>query len=101
MWGIYMEFQYKEYNHVATDEELIQDMKRVSIEKGTANLSMKDYKENGKYNCSTISRRFGTWNNALINAGISITQQYWTELDLYENLENVWRKKVLNRVGKT
>ena len=88
-----MNFEYLEYNKRATDEELIEDMKRVSCEHDFPAMSMREYSQYGRFDCSTITRRFGTWNNALTRAQIEIKNQFWTEEELFENLERAWVTK--------
>ena len=88
-----MKFEYHSYNERATDEELLSDMKRVFDEKRLKSLTMNSYSKYGKYDCSTIIRRFGSWNAALRKLNIPINQQFWTEEQLFENIENVWIKK--------
>lgn len=56
-------------------------------------MTMREYREHGKYDTSTISRRFGTWNKALQKANIGVSQQFWTVEQLFENIEKVWKKK--------
>ena len=87
-----MKYEFKEYNYTPTDEEIIEDLKRVAAQNSFVRLTIYEYEKSGKYNSSTVLRRFGTWNEALIKAGISITQQFWTEEQLFENIECVWRK---------
>lgn len=48
-----------------TKDELVQDMKKVSKEVNRLPRS-NDYKKLGSYNKNTISRRFGSWNKALL-----------------------------------
>ncbi len=89
-----MKFEFIEYNNrKVSDDELLNDMKRVVTEYKLDSLTQSKYTLYGKYDCSTIIRRFGTWNNGLIKAGISVTQQFWTEEELFLNIENVWIKK--------
>ena len=85
-----MKFEFIEYNNrKVSDDELLNDMKRVVTEYKLDSLTQSKYTLYGKYDCSTIIRRFGTWNNVLIKAGISVTQQFWTEEELFLNIENV------------
>jgi len=56
-------------------------------------MTMREYREHGKYDTSTISRRFCTWNKALQKANIGVSQQFWTVEQLFENIEKVWKKK--------
>ncbi|MBQ3166297.1 MAG: HNH endonuclease [Clostridia bacterium] len=88
-----MKFEYLEYNKRVTDEELIEDMKRVSHEYNFSSMSMREYSQYGRFDCSTISRRFGTWNDALAIARIGVKNKFWTEEELFENLEYVWVMK--------
>ncbi len=88
-----MKFEYTEYRKKASDEELLNDLRRVALENRLDSISMNEYNHYGKYDCSTISRRFVTWNNALQLANIQIKNRVWTEQELFDNLENVWIKK--------
>ena len=92
-----MKFEYTEYHKRASDEELLDDLKRVSLENRLDSMSMNEYAKYGNFDCSTIIRRFGTWNNALQLANIEIKNRAWTEQELFDNLENVWIKKVVNQ----
>lgn len=54
---------------------------------------MVEYDKMGKYHSSTISRRFGTWNSALLIAGIGVRNQQWNEEELFSNIQEVWVAK--------
>ena len=88
-----MKFEYRAYNESASDEELLSDLKRVFDICKTGNLTMQQYSTYGKYDCSTIIRRFETWNKALEKVEIPLTQKFWTEEELFENIEKVWIQK--------
>ena len=88
-----MKYEYIAYNESASDDELLSDLKRVCTQCNTGSLTMKQYSSYGKYDCSTILRRFETWNKSLEKAGIPLTQQFWTEENLFENIENAWIRK--------
>lgn len=88
-----MKFEYNEYHHSVSDGELIEDMKRVFNSFHLDKLTQKEYSLHGRFDCSTVIRHFGSWNNALSEANISIIQQFWSEEDLFRNLESVWIKK--------
>ena len=88
-----MKYEYIAYHESVSNEELLSDLKRVFEICNSGSLTMKQYSSNGKYDCSTFLRRFETWNKALDKANIPLAQQFWTEYDLFENLENVWEKK--------
>lgn len=88
-----MKYEYVAYHESVADEELLSDLKRVFEICNTGSVTMKQYSTYGQYNCSTFLRRFETWNKALDKANIPLTQQFWTEEDLFENIENAWVKK--------
>ncbi len=88
-----MEFKYKEYNKQVTDDELISDLKRVIKKQNLESLSMREYCLYGTFDSSTITRRFGTWNNALTLAGIELKNRQFTEKELFDNIERVWIAK--------
>ena len=88
-----MKFEYQEYNQKATDDELIDDVKRVAREHGLSSLSMHEYNTYGSFDNSTIIRRFGTWNHALELAGLEYRNRFYTELELFNNLQHVWIAK--------
>lgn len=88
-----MKFVYQAYHSDITNEDLIKDLQRIRDKLGNKSLSMAEYDKNGQYNSSTISRRFGTWNDALRTAGIDLRNEFWEEIDLFNNLETVWIAK--------
>ena len=65
-------FQYTPpKNNPVSSDDLLNDVRLVSGKIAQKKLSMKTYIENsGKYDPSTILRRFGTWNKALSKAGL-------------------------------
>lgn len=69
-----MEFVLNEYHHNVSDEELLNDLRRVAELLKTDNLSISQYQNHGKYNPSTISRRFGSWRKSIKKAGLSLTK---------------------------
>lgn len=66
-----MEFKLNDYHRNVSDEELLQDLKRVSRELKKDSLTVGEYNKKGKYCKDTISRRFGRWTDALRKAGLS------------------------------
>jgi hypothetical protein len=76
-----------------SDAELLTDLKRVSEILNTLMVSMPKYNEHGKYDNTTVARRFGTWNNALIKAGLAISNETNIPDDrLFENLLILWQR---------
>jgi len=58
-----------------SSEEILADMRRAAGLAGTTVLSQKRYSEFGKYDPTTASRRFGTWNKAVVAAGLEIANE--------------------------
>lgn len=66
-----MKFVLNDYHRNLTDDELLEDIKRVHSIVGNNSLSQVQYKQYGKYGLNTFRRRFGGWNNALMLCGIA------------------------------
>jgi hypothetical protein len=88
-------FQYSPPKNIPkSSEELINDLQLVSKNLKVEKLSQKLYTEHGKYDCSTYIRRFGSWNKALIIAGLKLSNIInYSDEDLFENILNLWQKK--------
>lgn len=65
-----MEFKLNEYHRNISDQELLNDIKRVSNLLNTKVLSRDAYNKYGKYSRTTIERRFGSWKIALEKIGL-------------------------------
>jgi hypothetical protein len=73
------------------DETLLADLRRVATEFGNGNVTMHLFDKHGKCNSTTLKRRFGSWNEALILAGLPVNNTLnIPDLVLFENLERVW-----------
>lgn len=84
-------FQLERVRAPVSDEELISDMRRVAERAGTNAVSFRLYSESRNYHPSTVALRFGTWNKALIAAGLEITSERdITDERLFENLMRLW-----------
>lgn len=93
-----MEFILNEYHRNVPNEELLEDIKRVSKKLGKISITQIDYKNaGGKYSRDTISRRFGGWINAIQKAGLSPSQSQInrtgvSEDEIIEDLKSVAKK---------
>ena len=86
-----MEFKLAEYHNTKIeDDDLLDDMKSVIKKISVSSLTMAEYDANGKYNSSTIIRRFGTWNKALSLIGVELNNRHFSEEELLSNIEKVW-----------
>jgi len=57
------------------DAAVLEDMRRVASEFGGGLLSSRLYQSHGQYSHTTARRRFGSWNNALQAAGLSLRNE--------------------------
>jgi hypothetical protein len=75
---------------VSTDE-ILSDIRSVAEQADTKIVSMDLYAQLGKYSSGTAARRFGTWNKALIAAGLEISNEInIPDERLFENLMLLW-----------
>lgn len=73
------------------DQSLIEDIKEVSKSLQKESITTKDYSENGKFTVQTILSRFGSWNEALIQADLQPTAyKKISDIDLFEEIERIW-----------
>jgi hypothetical protein len=58
---------------------------------GQSTLTIRDYEQYGKYHFGTVSQRFGSWNKAVLAAGmpVNIRTDIMNE-ELFNNLAKVW-----------
>ena len=75
-----------------SDHELIADLRATVAGLGTTTIGQKDYRRLGKYDDSTATKRFGTWNKALIAAGLSVSNEVdISDERLFENVLVLWQ----------
>ena len=85
------EFKLKPWNRGITDQELLDDLRRVAQELGKATLQYDEYPRYGRCASRIFETRFGSWNAALRAAGLEIgRRQDISDLELFENMERVW-----------
>lgn len=74
------------------DEELLADLRKVAESLAGTTVTHDDYGRLGIYDSSTISRRFGSWNDALLAAGLSLSHENdIPDQRLFENLLLLWQ----------
>ena len=79
-------------NAPVSDEEILDDLRRVSAALGTPKITQELYREHGQYDESNIGRRFGSWNRALVAAGLSISvRNNISDEALFENVLILWQ----------
>lgn len=75
-----------------SNEELLADLRAITASLSKDTVGQKEYRRLGKYDDTTASRRFGTWNNALRAAGRSLSNEVnISDERLFENLLVLWQ----------
>lgn len=75
-----------------TNDELLDDLRRVSLLLGATAVSQSEYKQRGRFDPTTVCRRFTSWNKALLAAGLSLCNEVDISDDrLFENLLILWQ----------
>jgi hypothetical protein len=88
-----MRFELEPHHRDTPDDTLIADLRRVATETGSSSVTIEQYNERGQYHATTLTRRFGSWFNALQLAGLSKTRNLnIPNEELFENLVEVWTK---------
>lgn len=85
-----MKLEYIEILKSISNDELISDMIRVAHFLEKSSLTAAEYDKYGKYHSRTISKRFDTWNNALVMANLQISNHFYTDEELFDNLAKIW-----------
>ena len=76
------------------DGALIADLKRVAELLGGVRVSRPQYIQHGHYGAATVHTRFGSWNKAVIAAGLSISHEIdISDERLLENLLILWQHR--------
>ena len=75
-----------------SDTELLADLRRVASKMETQKLTQKLYSEHGRFDGRNISRRFGTWNKALVTAGLETSNEIdLPDEQLFANILVLWQ----------
>jgi hypothetical protein len=87
-----MKFTLENNLRGTSDEELIEELKMCAKKLNRETLTREEFNQCGKGHCSTIVRRFGSWQQALVIAGLeqSRSQINISEEDLLNNIKDVW-----------
>lgn len=86
-----MKFELEETMRGASDEEFLDDLRRVAKLLGKETVTQSEYGRSGRASAGTIARRFDSWNAALERAGLTVkVQRNISDEDLFENLERMW-----------
>ncbi len=87
-----MKFELTPYHRNIPIDQLLVDLKRVTIKLDKNTVTRAEYDEHGSYNSGTLINRLGSWTIALEQAGLEVTREAnIPEERLFENIESVWR----------
>lgn len=87
-------FEYKPFIKSLSNEDLLEDLKKVALENNKNIITMKFYSDHGLYDVTNIAKRFGTWQKALLLAGLKPGNICnYTDEDLFENILIIWQFK--------
>lgn len=67
-----MKFELSYHHRDISNEELIEDVKRVAALLNKESITIAEYDKNGKFNHTTLYRRFGRWKDVLRHADLSV-----------------------------
>ena len=87
-----MKFELEATLRGATNLELLEELRRCASELGRDTITQAGFAKIGKGHPTTITRRFGSWPQALDMAGLrpSRSKIGISDDELFENLRNVW-----------
>lgn len=75
-----------------SNDELLADLRSVAASLGKDTVGQNDYRRLGQYADTTASRRFGSWNNALVMAGLMLSNEVdISDERLFENVLVLWQ----------
>jgi hypothetical protein len=85
------DFKLKPWNRGISDAELLADLRRVAGLLGKTTVRYEEYPDHGRCASRIFETRFGSWNAALLAAGLEVGhRQDISEEELFENMERVW-----------
>lgn len=82
------------HNFYIDNKDYIDDLKYVAGFLGKTTLTCSEYEKYGRYNRGRLSKRFGSWENALTTAGLNPTgfSVSVSDSELLEDIEKTWIK---------
>lgn len=87
-----MKFELRKTARGLSDDELLEDLRRVARKLGRDTVTISEYTEHGLGHATTIQRRFCSWFKALKDAGLEPSRSRIgiSDEELFENLRAVW-----------
>lgn len=89
-----MKFQFENPRPEISDDDLLNDLRRVAAAVQGGVITMNEYRRTGKHATITFQKRFGSWRNAVKAAGFETGYKTDTLPDevLLDNLRDCWMK---------
>jgi len=84
-----MKYILKTNHRNIPDKELLNDLRKSAKMLGKLKISKREYQSKGTYDDSTLTRRFGSWNKAVLKARLEINKPA-NVAELMDNLKHVW-----------
>lgn len=72
-----MKFELTQPNKQFSDNELIDDLRKVSVSLKKSSVTLKEYQQYGNYSYQTLKKRFGSWKAALEAAELEESKRPW------------------------
>lgn len=73
------------------ETELLADLAKVAENLKKKTITVAEYKDKGTFGSTTMIRRFGSWNAALLKAGLSVSNRLnIPDEELFHNIAAVW-----------
>ena len=79
------------FKYNMSDEDVIEDLKRVAAIYESTSLTAKEYTKYGKYHSHTLIKHYGTWNAVLKLAGMNLNlNRIFSNEEMFEEIERIW-----------
>lgn len=86
-----MRFELEQTNRGASDDELLEDLRRCAAHFKSDTVTPTQYRQLGRFNEGRFAKRFGSWATALELAGLVRSRAATASDDeLFENLRDLW-----------
>lgn len=93
------------HNGGVSEADALADLQRVAALLERSTLTYREYRKHGRFSSVPFARLFGSWNAALLKAGLELSKRSLIpDEELFENLQDMWcalgRQPKYGEVGK-
>ena len=87
-----MQFHFENTRPDIPSDAILADLRRVAAELRSSTVAQNRYRERGQFSSFVVKKRFGSWNRALIAAGLSLNgaRRDIPDEELFDNLRAAW-----------